>query len=131
MKLFVSALASSSATSLAERGAATIDEVAGLRTEARAEIGVPLAPERTGPVLATPFGVDGVAGGLVVLVAPGDDVPLDSDDRSPGLAVEGLLRFDDMVKFDSSDRIQQLNTARVSNRPGRIEAWTARGAVPR
>lgn len=80
---------------MAERAAVTVDEVAGLRTEARAEMGVPLTPDLTEPFLATPFGVDGVAGSLVVFAAPGDDVPFDGDVRSPGPVVEGLLRFED------------------------------------
>lgn len=90
MRLFVSALASSSATSLAERAAVSVDEVAGLRTEARAEIGV----------LATPFGVDGAAGGLVDFVGPGDAAPFDGDARSPGPEVGGLLRFEEDMVVD-------------------------------
>jgi hypothetical protein len=78
----------------------TVDEVAGLRTEARAEMGVPLAPDLTEPVLATPFGVDGAAGGLVVFVAPGDAAPFDGDARSPGPEVEGLLRFEEDMVVD-------------------------------
>jgi len=93
--LFVSARASSSAKSFADLDAVAVDDAAGLRTEARAEMGVPLVPDLTEPVLTTPFGVDGAVGVLTFLEALGDPAPLDGDVRPLGVAVDGLLRFED------------------------------------
>jgi len=58
-------------------------------------MGVPLVPDLIEPVLATPFGVEGAAGVLVLREALGEPVPLDGEVRPLGAVVDGLLRLED------------------------------------
>ena len=92
------ALASSSAASFADLEALIVDEVAGFRTEARAEIGVPLVLVLTEPDRATPFvadGVDGVPVALVRCAAPGEAEPFKGEVRPLAPVAAGLLELED------------------------------------
>jgi len=81
-----------------------VDEVGGLRTEARAEIGVPLVLVLTEPDRVTPFAADGVDGVPVALVrcaVPGEAEPFKGDVRPLAPVVAGLVELeDDMAMSD-------------------------------
>ena len=102
--MFACARASSSVASFADLEALIVDEVAGFRTEARAEIGVPLALVLTEPDRDTPFAADGVEGVPVDLkrcAAPGEAEPFKGEMRPLAPATAGLLELeDDMAQSD-------------------------------
>src|SRR5262249_43534282 len=93
------------------------DEVAGFRSEARAEIGVPLVLVLTEPDRATPFvadGVDGVPVALVRCAAPGEAEPLKGEVRPLAPVAASLLELEDDMTL--SERQQRFKRSKVENR---------------